>query len=94
MPIQLNVSRCAECGELISGAYVAVGGGKGMHRVCYEQSHPPRVAKTLYEMLRSSEDPALAASLVAEQVTDELALKVVDDYNRQLMLQWLNRCKS
>ena len=81
------------CGKPLDGMLVGLGGGACAHRHCYEREHPPRAAKTLYEMARGVGDPVLAAEVIAQWVPHELAAQIVDDFNKRLMKQWRRRCE-
>lgn len=83
---------CTICGTPHNGSGVGTGDGFA-HSWCYEKEHPPMVAQTLYQMARGRGDPMLAAKVISEMVPSELATKIVDEFNRRLMLVWLRRCE-
>ncbi len=82
---------CTLCSTFVDGAFVGHVGGVA-HPHCFDRAYPPRVARTIYQMVRGIADPVLAAEIIWQMVPADLADKIVDEFNRQLMLGWLRRC--
>lgn len=85
---------CSICTKPIKGCFVGMGSGKVAHHSCYEKENPPRVALTLYNLARGAGDPVLAAEVIADFVPAELGIKMVEEFNRRLMIQWRKRCED
>lgn len=85
---------CSICTKPIKGCLVGMGNGKVAHHNCYEKENPPRVALTLYNLARGAGDPVLAAEVIADFVPAELGIKMVEEFNRRLMIQWRKRCED
>ena len=87
------MSTCSICNTPNEGGgYKNLQGGLD-HRHCHEKQHPPMTAVTVYQMARGRGDPVLAAEVIAEMVPDDLSAKIVDEFNRRLLIQWQRRCE-
>lgn len=85
---------CCACGKPITGLYMSCQGDKYIHRHCWERGNMPSIADSLYQVARGHRDPVLAAKIIADMVPAELAVQIVRQYNRQLLLDWQRRCEE
>ena len=84
--------KCTLCNKEITGLQISSGNGGFAHSHCYERTHVPCPANSLYQVARGSRDPGLAAEVINELVPDELAQKIVEEYNKRMLKNWLRRC--
>ena len=85
---------CCLCSQKIVGSLtVGMGGARYAHSYCYEREHPPRTARTLYQVARGGGDPVLAAAVLHELIPAALADQIVDEFNRRLVKNYARRCQ-
>jgi hypothetical protein len=90
--VMARPSDCTYCGKPHNGSGIGTGVGLA-HRWCWEKEHPPAAAQTLHQIARGRGDPVLAAEVIAQWVSHELAAQIVDDFNKRLMKTWQRRCE-
>ena len=83
---------CVICGAPISNSWVGTGHGYA-HSGCYTRQHPPIPATTIEQVARGIGDPVIAAEVVSQLVPEELAAKIVAEYNRRMLTLWQKRCE-
>lgn len=83
---------CTICGEPLGDLRIGTGNGNA-HRHCYARERPPRAAQSIYDMVRSVDDPMLAAMMIHEMVPPDLARSIVTAFNVQLIKNWRRRCE-
>ena len=84
---------CEICHKPITGCFVGTGTGFA-HDYCYERTHQPTIAHSLYEVARGHADPVIAADVINGLVPEDLAAAIVKTYNRRLLLAWQRRCEE
>lgn len=88
----MKAESCQICKKPIPGMMVGTVGGFA-HPHCYERQNQPLTACNVYEVVRGN-DPILAANVISDLVSPELAAEIVSRYNRRLLMQWQNRCEE
>lgn len=89
----MNEGLCGICETEIDGMFVTLGNGAKGHPHCYARQHKPRPATSLKQVARGHSDPVLAAEVICAHVSDDVAAKIIADYNTLLMAQWKRRCE-
>lgn len=84
--------KCEICGNPITGAQIGTGSGFA-HPHCYHRENPPTPATSFYIVARGASDPALAAEVVSEMVDPDTARRIVDTFNKRLLIDWARRCE-
>ncbi len=85
------MSNCRICDEPLKSSFQA-----GCHVGCYARENPPRVAKTIRDLIIFADDPVIARNVLLDLIENSVPLDTVNasinDYNKRIMQAWQTRC--